>query len=87
MRIEVSGRVQNVFFRHTAQKIAKALGLTGWVKNAPDGSVLCEVQGERIMTEQFVSFAIRGPRLAEVKKVMLEYIDLDSEEKRFEIIA
>lgn len=47
MRVQVrySGRVQGVGFRATARGIASRLGLTGWVRNEPDGSVLLEAQG------------------------------------------
>ena len=40
-----SGKVQHVGFRYTAYYIARALGLTGWVDNLPDGRVEMEVQG------------------------------------------
>lgn len=83
LHIQIGGKVQKVFFRHTAKKIADVLGLTGWVRNVPEDSVQCEVQGERIMVEQFVSFVLRGPRFAEVKKVTLEYIDVLPDEKAF----
>lgn len=39
------GRVQGVGFRATAERIASARGLAGWVRNEADGSVACEVQG------------------------------------------
>lgn len=43
------GRVQGVGFRYTAKNMARSLGLTGWVKNEYDGTVLMEVQGRRPM--------------------------------------
>lgn len=86
LRITISGRVQNVFFRHTAQKIAGTLNLSGWVKNV-DTDVVCEVQGEEVLVDQFVVFSLHGPQLAEVKSVLLEYIAVFPGEKGFQIIA
>lgn len=86
LRITISGRVHKVFFRHTAQKIASTLNLSGWVKNV-DEDVVCEVQGERVLVEQFVTFSLEGPQLAEVQKVLLEYIAPFSEENEFQIIS
>lgn len=44
-RIVFHGRVQGVGFRYTAKYLAQSMGLTGWVKNEYDGTVLMEVQG------------------------------------------
>ena len=43
------GRVQGVGFRYTAKQLARSLGLTGWVKNEYDGTVIMEVQGREPM--------------------------------------
>lgn len=43
--VRFSGRVQGVGFRMTALGVARGLGLTGWVRNEPDGSVRMEAQG------------------------------------------
>ncbi|MBA4039829.1 MAG: acylphosphatase [Planctomyces sp.] len=45
MRVRYTGRVQGVGFRATAQRLAAALAVSGWVRNEPDGSVLLEAQG------------------------------------------
>lgn len=44
-RVVFEGRVQHVGFRYTALYLARGLGLTGWVSNRADGTVLMEVQG------------------------------------------
>ena len=49
----VSGEVQGVGFRYKAQRIASRLGLTGWVRNLPDGRVELELQGEEIEIDRF----------------------------------
>lgn len=49
------GRVQGVGFRATAASIARDLDLEGWVRNEPDGTVRCEVQGPPESIEAFLS--------------------------------
>lgn len=39
------GKVQGVGFRYTAKRLAQSLGLTGWVRNESDGTVVMEIQG------------------------------------------
>ena len=48
-RIIFHGRVQGVGFRYTARHLAQSIGLTGWVENEYDGTVLMEVQGREPM--------------------------------------
>lgn len=48
-RIVFHGRVQGVGFRYTAKYAAQSMGLTGWVKNEYDGTVLMEVQGRELL--------------------------------------
>lgn len=55
-RITFYGRVQGVGFRYTAKCLAKSLGLTGWVRNEYDGTVLMEVQGR----EQMINKLLKG---------------------------
>ena len=50
------GRVQGVGFRYYAVNKANQLGLTGWVKNLPDGTVEMEVQGEKPLIDQLIIF-------------------------------
>lgn len=52
--ISFRGRVQGVGFRATAERIASALGLAGWVRNEADGSVSCEVQGSPALVAAFL---------------------------------
>lgn len=50
------GRVQGVGFRYYAVNKANQLGLTGWVRNLPDGTVEMEVQGEESLIDQLIIF-------------------------------
>ena len=54
-QITFYGRVQGVGFRYRSVSIARQLGLTGWVKNEWDGSVLMEVQGEDVLIDTLIS--------------------------------
>jgi acylphosphatase len=66
VRVFADGRVQGVAYRYFAERCAAALGITGWVRNLPDGrvEVLAEGRGERI--ELFLDKLREGPRLARV---------------------
>ncbi|HKC61002.1 MAG TPA: acylphosphatase [Myxococcales bacterium] len=67
--IVVRGRVQGVFFRASAQQEGLQLGLTGEVRNLPDGSVEAIVEGEREAVDDFVAWCRRGPPSADVEDV------------------
>ncbi|MBQ3336998.1 MAG: acylphosphatase [Selenomonadaceae bacterium] len=54
------GRVQGVGFRFFVQSNAKAMGITGWVKNMSDGSVTMELQGEAPTVERLIAKIQRG---------------------------
>ena len=63
------GRVQGVFFRDTARRRAVEAGVSGWVRNNPDGTVEAAFEGEPEAVEQMVHFAHEGPRGALVERV------------------
>jgi acylphosphatase len=65
----VRGRVQGVYFRASAQREAKRLGLTGWVKNKPDGSVEILAEGEEDTLKELIGWSNRGPSAARVERV------------------
>jgi acylphosphatase len=65
----VSGRVQGVFFRGSAADAARDLGVSGWIRNLPDGRVEAEAEGEREALERFVEYCRRGPPAARVDDV------------------
>jgi acylphosphatase len=65
----VRGRVQGVFFRASIQREARRLGLTGWVKNRPDGAVEVIAEGEEDQVKDFLGWAQHGPSTARVDKV------------------
>jgi acylphosphatase len=81
----VSGRVQGVFFRSATREQAKARGLTGWVRNAPDGRVEAEVQGARDAVDQLIAHCRSGPPAAEVHDIEVHDIAVISDERSFDV--
>ena len=65
-RVVATGRVQGVWFRGSTQQAASALGVDGWVRNLPDGSVEAVFEGEPKAVEATVDWTRRGPRGARV---------------------
>ena len=67
VQVRVVGRVQGVAFRWEAQHQAERLGVVGWVRNEPDGSVLAHVEGEPDLVNDMVVWLRRGPPAAIVR--------------------
>jgi len=70
--VRVTGRVQGVFFRAWAAEEARKLGVTGWIRNAPDGSVEVHLEGEKWPVQQLIDLLHRGPPSAQVERVTVE---------------
>jgi acylphosphatase len=69
VRARVTGRVQGVFFRAEARSRADSLGVAGWIRNAPDGSVEAVFEGEPERVDSMVDWCRRGPPGAVVEDV------------------
>lgn len=80
----VHGLVQGVFFRDFVQQHARALGLTGYVKNLSGGRSLevC-VEGEKEKLEELLSHLKVGPRRARVERVDVEWSEYTGRFKHF----
>lgn len=78
--MRVHGRVQGVFYRQSAREKAHHLGLTGWVKNEPDGTVTIEAAGDHAHLETLIAWAKMGPPSAAVSNVEVEWRDANAEE-------
>ena len=74
--VRVTGRVQGVFFRAWTAEQAKVLGVNGWVRNAPDGSVEAHLQGDKWSVQRMIELLHRGPPSAEVDQVVVEDAEL-----------
>jgi len=71
----ITGRVQGVFYRASAQEEALRLGLTGEVRNLPDESVEAIVEGPRERVEAFIAWCRRGPPAARVADVRVTWLE------------
>lgn len=69
LNIRIYGRVQGVSFRESAKAEAEKLGLVGFVRNEPDGSVYIEVEGTKEDLDKFLIWCNDGSEAAEVEKV------------------
>jgi len=68
-RIHIKGRVQGVGFRWSAVREARNAGITGYVKNLPDGSVYIEAEGSRKQLGNFLDWCRKGPGTGYVDSV------------------
>jgi acylphosphatase len=69
VHLHVRGRVQGVYFRASTQREAKRIGLSGWVKNRPDGAVEVLAEGEEEGLKELIAWAQKGPSAARVERV------------------
>lgn len=69
VRATVIGRVQGVSFRWYTEERARDLGVTGWVRNEPDGSVALHAEGDDEAVDALVEWCRTGPALARVRDV------------------
>ena len=69
LRIVVRGRVQGVGFRYATVATARRLGLTGWARNAPDGSVEILAEGDPTAVRELLAWCHQGPPSAQVSSV------------------
>lgn len=76
LHFRVTGLVQHVWFRGWTIETARALGLNGWVRNMPDGSVAGQAQGPQEALEGFRQALALGPPSARVDLLDAGYIDL-----------
>ena len=65
----ITGTVQGLKYRATAQREARQRGLTGWVRNEPDGAVLIDVEGNPAAVDAFLAWCAAGPPGARVATV------------------
>jgi acylphosphatase len=85
VRIVIRGLVQGVLFRRGIAEVARRTGITGWVRNLPDGRVESAAEGEREMLEELVRFCQIGPPGARVSGVEVEWSDFKGEFRGFKV--
>lgn len=86
LQLVVRGRVQGVYFRASAQREARRLGLSGWVKNRPDGSVEILAEGEEVAIRELYGWAQKGPSAARVDRVDTRWRGFTGEYAEFRIV-
>jgi len=69
----ISGKVQGVGYRLSAQSEAVKRGVNGWIKNLPDGRVEAVFEGDKAAVDQMIQWSHQGPTAAVVKDVNVEY--------------
>lgn len=79
------GRVQGVFFRSFTRETARSLGLSGWVKNLPDGSVEAVFEGEKKRIEEAIKRSGKGPDYARVDDVDVSWQPFSGEFRDFSV--
>ncbi|MEW5946852.1 MAG: acylphosphatase [bacterium] len=85
LRAEVHGVVQGVGFRFFVEREAKKLGLTGYVRNKPDGTVEAVASGSESVLREFLEKLNRGPSFSRVSRVETEWLEVAQEFKSFTI--
>ncbi len=86
LHARVEGRVQGVFFRDSTRRQAQSLGLTGWVRNMPDGAVETVIQGEEETLQKMKNWLKEGPPHSVVVNVSYKEIEGDMNYNDFKII-
>ena len=83
--VRVSGRVQGVWFRQSTKNTAEQHGVNGWCQNSPDGSVEAVFEGEKNAVEAVVNWCKRGPDMAHVDDLQVEWKTPTGESDRFQV--
>lgn len=81
----ISGKVQGVFFRANTRDQARRLGLSGWVRNLPDGRVEAVAEGEEERLKELIDWCHHGPPGAIVRAVEVRWEDFRGEFSDFEV--
>jgi acylphosphatase len=76
-KLKIHGRVQGVFFRQSTREKARELGLSGWVKNMPDGTVEALAAGPENVVNELIAWCEQGPAYARVDKVDVQVSKVD----------
>jgi acylphosphatase len=69
VRVVIAGQVQGVFFRTTCAHLAREVGVSGWIRNRPEGDVEAVFEGPDDAVERLVAWCHEGPSHARVTRV------------------
>jgi acylphosphatase len=85
VHLKIMGRVQGVSFRWYTRDKAEELGISGWVRNMPDGSVELVAEAGKELLNEFVEWCKSGPSLARVDEVSQRWEEGSGEFDKFSI--
>ena len=85
VQIVVSGMVQGVGFRYFTLRRAQKMGLGGYVKNLPDGQVLCEAEGEPGLLMELIRELRIGPSFSDVRDLDVQWFDEFKDYQNFQV--
>ncbi len=71
VQLSINGKVQGVFYRATAKKMANRIGITGWIRNTREGNVEATVSGTEDQLQKFINWCKKGPEKAIVNEVVI----------------
>lgn len=83
--LRIVGKVQGVWYRASAEKEARNLGLVGWVRNTEDGAVEAVAEGPRDVLEAFLTWCRKGPPAARVDDVEVRWTAATGEFDAFSV--
>jgi acylphosphatase len=84
-RLLISGRVQGVAFRWETRRAAQRHDVTGWVRNLPDGRVEALADGPRASVTDLIDWCRKGPPVARVDSLDIQWEDFGGDFTSFEI--
>lgn len=76
----ISGKVQGVFYRASAKRVAGENGIYGWIKNTPEGFVEAVITGDATLIDTFIKWCKSGPKGAQVDNVVItnqDFLEFD----------
>jgi acylphosphatase len=71
VQLLIKGKVQGVFYRASAKDVAEHLCVNGWIRNTKEGGVEAVVSGDEDRVKEFIEWCKKGPKKAEVTKVLV----------------
>jgi len=83
--VRIRGRVQGVSYRYFTSRTAESLGLTGWVRNLPNGDVEAIFEGQRSEIQKIIAWCQEGPPAAQVDEVLIDWEDGRNEFSDFSV--
>ena len=85
VNVIVHGRVQGVYYRTFARRRAAELGLAGYARNLPDGTVEVRAEGEKGRLQRLIGHLEDGPPAARVEKIVTTWSEYTGNYTRFSV--